>query len=120
MQITTTNSFGETRIDEVSELPNEIHTSGYINVDYDEKDLDSPETLEAVEQLITKNIEEKTEIPLNRAQRRALMKKAGKKGRAQLSTIGETAKKLNYIDLIQKLKQLNAEKENENGTIKNN
>lgn len=111
MQITTTNSSGEIRKDEISELPENIHTSGYVDFEYNEEELDSPETLEAVETLITKQLEEKTDLPLNRAQRRALMKKAGKKGREQLGTIGNTAKKLNYIDLIQKLRKLN-EKEN--------
>jgi len=50
----------------------------------------------------------------NRAERRAFAKKLGKAGRAQFSSISETAKKLNYIDLIQKLRKLNNEKENNN------
>ena len=50
----------------------------------------------------------------NRAQRRAFAKKLGKSGRAKMGTISETAKKLNYIDLIEKLRKLNEEKENEN------
>ena len=49
----------------------------------------------------------------NRAERRALAKKMGKKGRAQIDLITETAEKLNYIDLIQKLRELNAKKEME-------
>lgn len=52
--------------------------------------------------------------PCNRAERRALTKKLGKKGRAQINIITETAEKLNYIDLIQKLRKLNKQKENEN------
>ena len=80
---------------------------------YNEDELDSPETLEAVEQMITSNIEKNSTPKLNRAQRRNLAKKAGKHGRAQLGTISETARKLNYIDLIQKLRQLN-EKEKVN------
>ena len=58
----------------------------------------------------------------NRAQRRAFAKKLGKSGRAKMGTISETAKKLNYIDLIEKLRKLNEEKENENyeATTENN
>ena len=66
---------------------------------------------------------------MNRAQRRALKKKVGAKKYAEMvangdvvETISETAKKLNYIDLIQKLRKLNEEKENDNGetTTENN
>lgn len=57
---------------------------------------------------------------LNRAQRRALAKKnKGKKAEAivdssPMEVINETAAKLNYIDLIQKLRKLNEEKAKEN------
>ena len=50
----------------------------------------------------------------NRDERRAFAKKLGKTGRAQFGTISETAKKLNYINLIQQLRELNEKKENEN------
>ena len=55
---------------------------------------------------------------LNRAQRRALAKKnKGKKATAaqksQIDEINETAAKLNYIDLIQKLRNLNEKKAKE-------
>ena len=50
----------------------------------------------------------------NRAQRRAFAKKLGKSGRVKMGTISETAKKLNYISLIEQLRKLNEEKENEN------
>ena len=79
-----------------------------------------------------KNIQKKTleeirakQPPMNRAQRRALKKKVGAKKYAEMmgesndvvEAVAETAKKLNYIDLIQKLRELNAKKENEdNGT----
>lgn len=59
-------------------------------------------------------LSDKIGIKLNRAQRRKLAKKGGKKGRQQLDTVTETAKKLNYIDLIEKLRTLNEKKENEN------
>ena len=50
----------------------------------------------------------------NRAQRRAFAKKLGKSGRAKMGTISETAKKLTYVNLIEKLRKLNEEKENKN------
>ena len=80
------------------------------------------------EEEILKNIEQKTiekikstQIPMNRAQRRALQKKYGKNAILYASpqeaqqAINDTAAKLNYIDLIQKLRKLNEEKERENG-----
>mgnify|MGYP003571632914 CR=1 FL=1 len=81
---------------------------------YDEEELDSPETLEAVESMITSQINENSVPKMNRAQRRAMAKRMGKKGREQMGTISETAKKLNYIELIQRLREINEEKENEN------
>ena len=81
---------------------------------------------------ILKNIQEKTiekinstRVPMNRAQRRALKKKMGAKKYAEMITdnndvvgaVSETAKKLNYIDLIQKLRKLNEEKEKNGETI---
>ena len=82
---------------------------------------DTPE--EVLRKIQDKTIEKinATRVPMNRAQRRALKKKVGAKKYAELvansdneaETIAETAKKLNYIDLIQKLRKLNEEKENE-------
>ena len=78
---------------------------------------------------ILKKIQDKTlekirsqQPPMNRAQRRALKKKVGAKkyaemlgnGMNEVEAVVETAKKLNYIDLIQKLRKLNEKKENEN------
>ena len=59
-----------------------------------------------------------TQVPMNRAQRRALKKKVGAKKYAEMvaesgditTAVSETAAKLNYIDLIQKLRKLNEEK----------
>ena len=64
----------------------------------------------------TSAIESKISQPQfhNRAERRKFAKKLGKTGRAKMGTISETAKKLTYINLIQKLRELNEEKENEN------
>ena len=78
----------------------------------DEEKLDSAETLEEVEQAIKESVAERQK-PMNRAQRRALMKKGGKTGRQQLSTLTETVKRISYVDLIQKLQALNEKRENE-------
>jgi cytidylate kinase len=86
---------------------------------------------ETVEDVL-KNIEKKTiekinstRVPMNRAQRRALKKKVGAKKYAEMvaesgditSVVSETAAKLNYIDLIQKLRKLNEEKKENGETI---
>ena len=74
-----------------------------------------------ITEAVTEKIEEKIQQSQfhNRAERRAFAKKLGKTGRAQFGTISETAKKLNYINLIQQLRELNEKKENENeNTIK--
>lgn len=63
-----------------------------------------------------------TQVPMNRAQRRALKKKVGAKKYAEMvaesgditTAVSETAAKLNYIDLIQKLRKLNEEKGEQN------
>jgi len=79
---------------------------------------DTPE--EVLKKIQEKTIEKinSTRVPMNRAQRRALKKKVGAKKYAEMvaensdvvSAVSETAKKLNYIDLIQKLRKLNEEK----------
>lgn len=84
---------------------------------------DTPE--EVLNKIQEKTIEKinSTRVPMNRAQRRALKKKVGAKKYAEMvaesgdvvETVNETAKKLNYIDLIQKLRKLNEEKEKNNG-----
>jgi hypothetical protein len=85
---------------------------------------DTPE--EVLKKIQEKTIEKinSTRVPMNRAQKRALKKKVGAKKYAEMvaesgdvtTAISETAAKLNYIDLIQKLRKLNKEKE-EDGTI---
>lgn len=84
---------------------------------------DTPEeTLKKIQDFTIEKINS-TRVPMNRAQRRALKKKVGAKKYAEMvadsgdvvEAVSETAKKLNYIDLIQKLKKLNEEKEKENG-----
>ena len=79
----------------------------------------SPEyTLASIEKYTIDKINSKR-VPMNRKQRRALKKKVGSKKYAEMiaesgdvvSAVSETAKKLNYIDLIQKLRKVNEEKE---------
>lgn len=74
---------------------------------------------------VLKNIEDKTlekirsqMPPLNRAQRRALAKKNKSKNKtvsqaSKAEVIAETTKKLNYIKLIEELREMNKKKENE-------
>ena len=83
-----------------------------LTTDGDEIDVDS------MTKAISSAMDEKSQIarPRNRAERRALAKKLGKKGREQFGTISETARKLNYIDLIEKLREMNKENENEDTT----
>lgn len=73
------------------------------------------ENLESIEAETTAAIEKKAEQLQfhNRAERRKFAKKLGKAGRAKMGTISETAKKLNYIKLIEQLRELNEKKENE-------
>ena len=74
------------------------------------------DNIDAIVEETTSAIENKLEQPQfhNRAQRRAFAKKLGKSGREKMETISETAKKLTYINLIEKLRELNKKKENEN------
>ena len=84
------------------------------------------------EEQVLKKIQDKTiekinstRVPMNRAQRRALKKKVGSKKYMEMiaeggditTAISQTAAKLNYIDLIQKLRKLNEEKEKNGETI---
>jgi len=73
------------------------------------------ETLNAIEDVKQEALQKLMPfMPRNRAERRALEKKLGKKGRAQYPDLIETSKKIAQIDLIQKLRELNEKKENEN------
>lgn len=74
------------------------------------------DNLESIEAETTTAIENKIQDLQfhNRAERRKFAKKLGKSDRAKMGTISETAKKLNYIDLIQNLRKLNEKKESEN------
>lgn len=77
-----------------------------------------PVNIDEITTTVASTIDEKAQLarPRNRKERRALAKKLGKKGREQFGTISETAKKLNYINLIQKLREINKENENEDTT----
>lgn len=84
------------------------------------------EIIKNIEQFTINAINEKNQVHLNRKQRRALKKKMGAKKYEEwvsthgntIDTITETTKKLDYIDLIQKLRALN-EKENEENEAAN-
>ena len=73
------------------------------------------DNIEEIVEETTSAIEDKTnQLQFhNRAQRRAYAKKLGKSGREKMGTISETAKKLNYINLIEQLRELNEKKEHE-------
>ncbi len=70
-----------------------------------------PKTLEEIQAEIEQELNQP--VKLNRAQRRALKHKGGKSGQTSLGAINETARKLNYISLIEKLRELNKNKEKE-------
>ena len=97
-----------------------------ISIEQAKEEIGAPTEEEILKRIQDKTIEKinSTRVPMNRAQRRALKKKVGAKKYAEMvaesgdvtGVISETAAKLNYIDLIQKLRKLNKEKE-ENGTV---
>ena len=126
-----------TEINEIKELTEEINEKLTVNELIERyskiQNISIEEAREQVgadtEEEVLKKIQDKTiekinstRVPMNRAQRRALKKKVGAKKYAEMvaesgdvvNAVSETAKKLNYIDLIQKLRQLNEKKENEN------
>lgn len=78
--------------------------------------MNEDETLNLITQSASAGIDNKTNIRLrNRKERRAIQKQLGKKNRNKIDAISEIARKLDYIDLIQKLRELNEKKENEDG-----
>jgi len=95
-----------------------------ISIEKAKEEVGAPTEEEVLKKIEQKTIDKinSTRVPMNRAQRRALKKKIGAKKYAEMvnesgdvvSAVSETAKKLNYIDLIQKLRKLNEEKK-ENG-----
>lgn len=107
--------------DELVERYAEIHG---ISIEEAYNEVGAPTEEEILKKLEQKTLEQirKQQPPMNRAQRRALKKKVGAKKYAEMVSNGEvteavadTAMKLNYIDLIQKLRKLNEEKEKEKG-----
>ena len=95
-----------------------------ISIEEAEEQVGAPTEEEILKKIQDKTLEKirSTQIPMNRAQKRALKKKVGAKKYAEMvaqsgdviEAVNETAKKLNYVDLIQKLRKLNEEKEKEN------
>lgn len=95
-----------------------------ISIEQATQEIDAPTEEEILENINKRTIEyiRSKQPPMNRAQRRALKKRMGAKKYAQvqaengdvISAVTDTAAKLSYIDLIQKLRKLNEQKENEN------
>ena len=98
-----------------------------ISIEQAQEEVGAPTEEEILKKIQDKTIEKinSTQVPMNRAQRRALKKKVGAKRYAEMmaesgdvvGAVSETAKKLNYIDLIQKLRKLNEEKEKNGETV---
>lgn len=132
-QLNTEEYLTETEINEIKEPTTEINekltkkelieryaTIQQISIEEAEEQVGAPTEEEILKKIEQKTIEKinSTRVPMNRAQRRALKKKVGAKKYAEMvadsgdvvGAVSETAKKLNYIDLIQKLRKLNEEK----------
>jgi hypothetical protein len=102
------------------ELIERYATIQQISIEQAREEVGAPTEEEILKKIQDKTIEKinSTRVPMNRAQRRALRKKVGAKKYAEMvaesgdvvGAVSETAKKLNYIDLIQKLRKLNEEK----------
>ena len=98
-----------------------------ISIEQAKQEIDAPSEEEILENINKRTIEyiRSKQPPMNRAQRRALKKRMGAKKYAQvqaengdvISAVTDTAAKLSYIDLIQKLRKLNEEKEKNGETI---
>lgn len=101
-----------------------------ISIEEATEQIGAPTPEEILQKIQEKTIEKinSTRVPMNRAQRRALKKKVGSKKYAEMiaengdvvGAVSETAKKLNYIDLIQKLRKLNEENEKNGETVTEN
>ena len=134
----------ETEVNEVKEPTTEINEKltkeelieryakiQQISIEQAQEEVGAPTEEEILKKIADKTVEKinSTRVPMNRAQRRTLKKKVGAKKYAEMiaesgdvtTAVSETAAKLNYVDLIQKLRKLNKEKE-ENGetTIEDN
>lgn len=101
-------------------------------ISYEEAELQigAPTEEEILKKIQDKTIEKinSTRVPMNRAQRRALKKKVGAKAYAEMvaetgdvtTAVSETAAKLNYAHLIQKLRKLNEENKKNGETTTEN
>ena len=94
-----------------------------ITIEQAQEEIGASTPEEVLKKIQDKTIEKinSTRVPMNRAQRRALKKKVGAKRYAEMvvengdvvGAVSETARKLNYVDLIQKLRTLNEKKQQE-------
>lgn len=129
---TKTNEIKEPTIEINEKLTKEELIERYakiqrISIEQAQEEVGAPTEEEILKKIEDKTIEKinSTRVPMNRAQRRALKKKVGAKKYAEMvaesgdvtTAISQTAQKLNYIDLIQKLRKLNKEKEENGETI---
>lgn len=98
-----------------------------ISIEQAKQEIDAPTREEVLENIQKRTIEyiRSKQPPMNREQRRALKKKMGSKKYIEvqqeqgnvIDAINETAAKLSYVNLIQKLRKLNEEKEKNGETI---
>lgn len=70
------------------------------------------DVLNNIKEFTRKKIQENMP-PMNRAQRRAWLKRNKRRIKSKAETIAETAQKLNYIELIKSLRELNEKKQKE-------
>ena len=73
----------------------------------------SEEILNNITRYTISNIRSKNSMKMNRKQRRALLKKMGKEKYSTMNDISDAVTKINYIDLIERFRKLNEQKEKE-------
>lgn len=77
----------------------------------------SEEILNNITRYTISNIRSKNSMKMNRKQRRALLKKMGKEKYEAMNDISDAVTKINYIDLIERFRKLNEQKENEENDV---
>ena len=77
----------------------------------------SEEILNNITRYTISNIRSKNSMKMNRKQRRALLKQMGKEKYEAMNDISDAVTKINYIDLIERFRKLNEQKENEENDV---
>ena len=77
----------------------------------------SEEILNNITRYTISNIKSKNSMKMNRKQRRTLLKKMGKEKYNAMNDISDAVTKINYIDLIERFRKLNEQKEKEENDI---